>query len=278
MTARFWTKQKIKLVIGIIGLCFLAAPVYAFLGIGDVVIEPVLEAASQVLNGLTGANLGINTSTLVNAIKIAQIANAEYQRISFAVRGGWINVLEQLPSVDQTVNQVGETLGWPNMMNGTIGIAPTVWKRATVAIDPNPQVWIEEPPGQSKYLARLATAEAIDGEAERCLDQIAQVRNDQQKNALLITNLTNAIMNGSDAFNGTVGQLNINNAALAQGNAERRTQTVLQSCVSEALILNNKVSRDAIATATNDQTAAMIDQRTRSTMWDGQTTFSVPIP
>jgi hypothetical protein len=269
-------RRKVLIAAGL--LCVLAMPAAAFLGLADIVSDPVEEAETGVIEGIVGSNLVVDASTLASAIEIARLATAEYQRLSGAQRVGLVNVLEQIPEVDTTVNRVGETLGWPNMIGGTVGIAPTVWQRATVAINPNPTVWSEEPPGSSKFLAPLASVEAIDGTASRCLDQIAQYRDNWSKNNPLVTNLTTAIGDDSDAFNGTVGQLNVNNAALAQSNAESRAQTAIQACLAEGVLLNDKMNRDRIATAMNAQQAVMLNNQTRPTAWDGQTTFSVPIP
>jgi hypothetical protein len=83
---------------------------------------------------------------------------------------------------------------------------------------------------------------------------------------------------GSDANNGTVGQLNIDNGFLEQGNQERMTQTAMQTCLIEQTALANKIQRDNIAAEMNRQALNIQELETVPTGWDGSNTFTTPLP
>lgn len=275
-----WRRRKydclvVLLSVGI--LCALETPSYAFLGLGDIVYDPAVQMA--VLEGVVvgGAALGVNTATLAQVIQGVQIAMSEYQRIDPSVRGGW-KTSGQMPNIDATINQVGELAGWSDVMNGKVGIAPAVWAQATIGIKTTPEIWSEEIPGQSQVLAPLASIEAIDGSASRCLDQVAQARGNWGLNQTMIMNLINAQNDGTDGLNGTVGQINITNGTLEQGNEESRTQTAIQSCLVEQTALANKIQRDNLATELNGQAERLLEIETMPTLYDGGTTFTKELP
>jgi type IV secretion system protein TrbJ len=175
-----------------------------------------------------------------------QLENEAKQAVHFVEqKQNWINI-ELAAAHDSTQNQYGETVNWSTMVNGYPQIAPAVWSEATTA--PTHLTYLaNEVPGASRPLAQLASVEAQDGSASKCLATIAQYRADSAANANAVLDLESAQADGTDQTNSEIEQLNLINAAQAQANAESRSQGAIQACLVEQQILAAKAQRDTLA-------------------------------
>jgi hypothetical protein len=103
--------------------------------------------------------------------------------------------------------------------------------------------------------------EASDAISPDCLTAVGQYRAARTQNATAVSTLAAEELDGSDASNSEVQQLNLLNAAEAQKMAEMQTQGVLQSCVAAQMAAANMERRNAAALDLNT-TAFVQQQRT----------------
>jgi hypothetical protein len=141
---------------------------------------------------------------------------AKYMSLRFAQpqRMSW-RTLTQTAVNDFTQNRYGETVNWPVMVNGRPELASGAWTAATVPVT-HTSYLSSEIAGSSRLLAHLASVEAQDGSAAKCLSTIAQYRQNAAANAAPVLNLAAAQTDGSDNTNSQIEQLNLMNAAQAQ--------------------------------------------------------------
>ena len=175
-----------------------------------------------------------------------QLENEAKQAVHFVQqKQNWINI-ELAAAYDSTQNQYGETANWSTMVNGYPQIAPAVWSEATTA-PAHLNYLANEVPGASRPLAQLASVEAQDGSAAKCLATIAQYRADSAANVNSVLDLESAQADGTDLTNSEIEQLNLINAAQAQANTEERSQGAIEACLVEQQVLAQKVQRDTLA-------------------------------
>lgn len=180
-----------------------------------------------------------------NALQSYNLAMAMSQHFSHPQKAAWMTVA-QTAANDYTRNAYGETVMWPQMMNGRPALAPAAWANATLPVTHRSYL-SGEVPGSSALLAHLASIEAEDGSSTKCLSTIAQYRANAVLNATAAANLQTAQTDDTTATNSSVEQSNLLNAGQAQANNEQRAQGALQSCLVEQQILSNKTQRDALA-------------------------------
>jgi len=101
--------------------------------------------------------------------------------------------------------------------------------------------------------------EASDSVSPDCLTAVGQYRAARTQNATAVSTLTANELDGSDATNSEVEQLNLLNAAEAQKMAEMQTQGTLQSCLASQMAIANMQQRNAAAIDLN--TAAFVRQQ-----------------
>lgn len=180
-----------------------------------------------------------------NALQTYNLAMAMSQHFSHPQKASWMTVA-QTAANDYTRSSYGETVLWPQMMNGRPALAPSAWATATLPV--THQSYLSgEVPGSSALLAHLASIEAADGSSTKCLSTIAQYRSNAALNATAAANLQSAQTDDTTTTNSSVEQSNLLNAAQAQANNEQRAQGALQSCLVEQQIIANKAQRDAQA-------------------------------
>lgn len=180
-----------------------------------------------------------------NALQSYNLAMAMSQHFSHPQKAAWMTVA-QTAANDYTRNAYGETVMWPQMMNGRPALAPTAWANATLPVTHRSYL-SGEVPGSSALLAHLASIEAEDGSSTKCLSTIAQYRANAALNATAAANLQTAQTDDTTATNSSVEQSNLLNASQAQANNEQRAQGAMQTCLVEQQILANKAQRDALA-------------------------------
>jgi hypothetical protein len=227
-------------------------PAAAIFGFGDIVFDPSSYAVLGKMLTSNASLLAKTIQTYNQTVKIYQnglnlYEQAKYMSLRFAQaqRMSW-QTLTQAAVNDFTQNRYGETVSWPAMMNGRPELASGAWAAATVPVT-HTSYLSSEIAGSSRLLAHLASVEAQDGSAAKCLSTIAQYRQNAAANVAPVLNLAAAQTDGSDSTNSQIEQLNLINAAQAQANNEARSQGAVEACLVEQQVLANKVQRDAVA-------------------------------
>jgi hypothetical protein len=227
-------------------------PARAIFGFGDIVFDPSSYAtlgkiftSDATLLQKTILTYNETVKIYTNALQSYNLAMAMSQHFSHPQKAAWMTVA-QTAANDYTRNAYGETVMWPQMMNGRPALAPTAWANATLPVTHRSYL-SGEVPGSSALLAHLASIEAEDGSSTKCLSTIAQYRANAALNATAAANLQTAQTDDTTVTNSSVEQANLLNASQAQANNEQRAQGALQTCLVEQQILANKAQRDALA-------------------------------
>lgn len=218
---------------------------------GVIVFDPsvfaklVAESEKQIQQYVRqGLQLKQETQQALNSAQ--QLVNQAKQAMHFVQEKKLWMTLGQTAINDLTRNQFGETLTWPTMVNGQPRFATGAWTSATMS--PSHLGFLSNAvPGSSQPLAQLASVEAQDGSAAKCLATIAEYRANAVANTNAIASLGGDEMDGSDDTNSEIEQLNLINAAQAQANNEARSQGAVEACLVEQQILAAKVQRDTLA-------------------------------
>jgi hypothetical protein len=227
-------------------------PARAIFGFGDIVFDPSSYAtlgkiftSDATLLQKTILTYNETVKIYTNALQSYNLAMAMSQHFSHPQKAAWMTVA-QTAANDYTRNAYGETVMWPQMMNGRPALAPAAWANATLPVTHRSYL-SGEVPGSSALLAHLASIEAQDGSSTKCLSTIAQYRANAALNATAAANLQTAQTDDTTATNSSVEQANLLNAGQGQANNEQRAQGAMQTCLVEQQILANKAQRDALA-------------------------------
>jgi len=227
-------------------------PAAAIFGFGDIVFDPSSYATLGKIFTSDASLLAKTIQTYNETVKVYENGlnlynQAKYMSLRFSQpqRMAWLTVTQAAVN-DFTQNKYGETVNWPAMVNGRPELAARAWAAATVPVT-HASYLSSETPGSSRLLAHLASIEAQDGSATKCLSTIAQYRESAAANLALTLSLSAAQADASDNTNSQIEQLNLMNAAQAQANNEARSQGAVEACLVEQQILANKVQRDAVA-------------------------------
>lgn len=247
-------KQKLKgfgiLAAGAAAMLLIAQPAKAIFGFGDIVFDPTSYAT---LGSIMSSNASMVTKMIEEYNQLVKIYSTNTQmyqralymeqRIAHPQRTMWMTLAQQQVN-DRTRNLYGETAQWPTMLNGQPSWAGAAWSNSTLSLRSNPNL-SSETLGSSAALAHVATVEAIDGSAEKCLATIAQYRASAQANIGAYAALQTSQLDDSDTTNSEIQQLNLINASQAQAMNEARNQGAVHACLVEQQILANKQQRDA---------------------------------
>jgi hypothetical protein len=202
---------------------------------------------------------------------IQQVKTMKQNLLRFGQKSYWATVGHQTLQ-NATRNSYGETSNWGQLLNGNPTLASSTWTAATVGVQPNVALRNEQL-GNSAALANLASVEAVDGSATRCLATIAQYRADAAANRNAQMNLQSAQLDTTDGTNSEIQQLNLINAANAQAANEQRSQGNVQACLVELQTLNSKMQRDALASQMNFFTRIQHYDATEGGAWVGAAEF-----
>ena len=202
---------------------------------------------------------------------IQQVRMMKQNLLRFTQKSYWSTVGHRTLQ-NATRNSYGETNNWGAMLNGNPNLVTSAWTEATVGIQPNVALRNEQL-GNSAALANLASVEAVDGSATRCLATIAQYRADAAANRNAQINLQGAQLDTTDGTNSEIEQLNLLNAANAQAANEQRSQGNVQACLVELQTLNSKIQRDALASHMNFFTGIQHYDATEGGAWIGAAEF-----
>jgi hypothetical protein len=217
---KFNVKNHRKWAIGGAVLLLTATPSFALFGIGDIVFDPTSYAS--LVSQLT------TLETQYNMLK----NNIEH----FSLKQQWQTTLNAMKNAN-VKNMFGETNGMSTALNtNSPAASSTAWTAATVPVSGT----------TTSYLAGQTPGST-------------QLRAARTQNATANSSLTAQQLDGSDATNSEVEQLNLLNAAEAQKMSEMQSQGTLQTCIASQMAVVNMQQRNAAALDLN--TAAFVQQQ-----------------
>jgi hypothetical protein len=232
-----------KLVVGGAVLLLTATPSVALFGIGDIVFDPT-SYASLVSQATTALN---------------QLKTLENNVTHFSLKQQWQTTLNTLKNAN-VQNLFGETNGMSTALNSNSPSASsTAWTAATVPVGGSTTTYLAGQTPGSAQLSQLAMIEASDSVSPDCLTAIGQYRATRTQSTPANTALVTQHLDGSDATNSEVQQLNLLNAAETQKMSEMQTQGILQACLASQMTVANMQQRNAAAQDLN--TAALVQQQ-----------------
>jgi hypothetical protein len=235
--------RKRRWLIAVSALLLAATPGFALFGIGDVVFDPTSYAS--LVQQLTTLQLEYNT--IKNNVT------------HFSIKQQWQATLTALKNTN-VKNLLGETNGMTTALNTNAPAASsTAWTAATVPISSSTTSYLQTQTLGSAQLSQLALIEASDAISPDCLTAVGQYRAARTQNATAVSTLAADELDGSDASNSEVQQLNLLNAAEAQKMAEMQTQGTLQACLAAQMAVANMERRNAAAIDLN--TAGFVQQQ-----------------
>jgi hypothetical protein len=117
---------------------------YALLGLGDVVFDP---SSFAMLSQIWQENIAIDAKLMKEISQLVTIANQLNRTYHLGVQ--MAQQIQQLPRLawstvairiahDYTQSVYGETILWPNLVNGMPGLAAGAWQQSTQSIKPMP--------------------------------------------------------------------------------------------------------------------------------------------
>jgi type IV secretion system protein TrbJ len=240
---KFNMKNHRRWAIGGAVLLLTATPSFAIFGFGDIVFDPT-----------SYANLVSQATTALNQLK-----TIENNVTHFSFKQQWQTALNTLKNAN-VKNMFGETNGMSTALNtNSPNTSSTAWTAATVSLDSNLATYLQGMPPGSARLSQLAMIEASDSVSPDCLTAIGQYRSARSQNAAATSSLAAEQIDGSDATNSEVEQLNLLNAAEAQKMSEMQSQGVLQACLASQMTISNMQLRNAAVQDLN--TAALVQQQ-----------------
>jgi type IV secretion system protein TrbJ len=235
------------LILGLIPL----RPAKALFGIGDIVFDPSVYAAVGQIWASNASMLAKMIEEYNQIVKIYSVNMQTYnQALSMATRFTHLDhqfwITQGMSRVnDYTQNKYGETIAWHGLVNGNPSVAAGAWGNASLELKDNPSL-----AQTASAKSALASVEVIDGTNTRCLQVIAQYRQNVSANEQQIQ----ALQNSFNGANSQMQQLEVMNAANAQAANESRAQGELQACLSEQQAESAKVTRDQITETLNFNT------------------------
>jgi hypothetical protein len=240
---KFNVNNRRKWAIGSAVLVLTATPSFALFGIGDIVFDPT-----------SYASLVSQATTALNQLKTIE-NNVEH----FSLKEQWQTTLNAMKNAN-VKNMFGETNGMSTALNTNSPTASsTAWTAATVSVSGNTSTYLQGQTPGSAQLSQLAMIEASDSISPDCLTAVGQYRGARTQNVTANSNLATQQLDGSDATNSEVEQLNLLNAAEAQKMSEMQSQGVLQACLASQMTVANMEQRNAAALDLN--TAAFVQQQ-----------------
>jgi hypothetical protein len=190
---------------------------------------------------------------LTTAQSQLQTATSEYNTVKsnvqqFSVKTIWQTELNKIKSVS-VPNTYGETNGLTSALNlNSQSAALMAWTNTKIGLTPESSTTLtNQTVGQSSNLSQLAMIEASDAASPDCLNAVGSYRQARNDSAAAQTSLQAAQLDGSDATNSEVEQLNLLNASQAQQLNEQQAQGALHTCLAQQMTIQNMQQRNAAA-------------------------------
>lgn len=277
----FTSTKKRSIAILLAGAVLFVAvePARAIFGVADLVFDPSsLAELGHIWNEdiSNGAKIVAETNQLIKIYStgMAMYENAQFmrQRFSSGTRAGWMTAVQT--GVDNyTHNQYGETVLWPQVMNGAPAMAPQAWANATVAMQAQAT---SNPAIGSADAASLALVEMIDGASIQCMQNLAQYRQNAIANQQPISFFRMKASDDTDSAGSRIEQAILSNFGIIHTNNELRAQGTIQSCEAVQQTLAAKQMRDEIVN--NMNYSAKVQQDMNSQSWDATNPFAGEMP
>jgi hypothetical protein len=239
------TKRRKWLLGAGAALLFVTTPSFAVFGIGDLVFDPTSYASlvSQLTTLETQYNMLRNNIT------------------HFSAKQQWQTTLHALENVN-VANMFGETAGMSIALNSNSPSASsTAWTASKVQTNTTTSSYMQTQGSGSPRMSQLAMIETSDAISPDCLTAVGQYRAGRTQNATASNSLNSSQFDITSATNSEVQQLNLLNAAQAQGITEMQSQGALQVCLAGQMTVANMQERNAAA---QDLNSAAVVQQQRS--------------
>ena len=224
-------------------LLLTATPSFALFGLGDIVFDPTSYAS------------------LVQQLTMLQM---QYSMIKdnlthFSFKQQWQTTLFSLENVNVT-DLFGETAGMNAALNtNSPSASSTAWKAAAITMNGSAPSYLASQSLGSARTSQLALIETSDAVSPDCLTAVGQYRDARATNATANSSLISQQLDGGNSTNSEVQQLNLLNAAEAQGMAEMQSQGTLQTCLASQMTVANMERRNAAVEDLN--TAVFVQQQ-----------------
>jgi hypothetical protein len=242
---KFTRKRKWLVGTGAV-LLLTATPSFALFGIGDIVFDPTSYA--QLVSQLT--TLESQYNMLKNNIT------------HFSWKQQWQTTLTALKNAN-VANMFGETAGVNIALNtNSPNASLTGWKAATVSVTSGVNTYLAGQPLGKDRMSQLAMIEMSDSASPDCLTAVGQYRAARTQNASANSTLAAQQLDGTDATNTEIEQLNLLNAAEAQKLSEMQSQGTIQTCLATQMTVANMQQRN---TAAQDLNTVALVQLQRAT-------------
>lgn len=277
----FVTKKRGVAIAAAGAVLFVAVkPAEAIFGLGDITYDPAAVAELTHIwneNISTGAKIVEEYNQLVKIYSAGEslYQNAEFmkQRFSSGTRSGWMTAV-QTGAGNYTRNKYGETVLWPQVMNGAPAMAPQAWTNATVAMQQ--QAAAVSPAIGSPEAASLALVEMIDGASVQCMQNLSQYRQNAIANQQPISFFHMKASDDTDSAGSQIEQMILSNFGMIQNGNELRAQGTIQSCEATQQMLAAKQTRDEIVSSMNY--AAKVQQDMSNSTLDASNPFAGRMP
>jgi hypothetical protein len=240
----------VPLVAGLGYLAVNPVPLYAFLGLGDIVFDPTSYATfgkiwgQDVSNGVKLAETFNQTVKIVsNGLQLYNITMQMAKRIDS--KQAWETAMFAMGN-EIMQSHYNETINFNAVMNGDVLHAAQAWHQSTLN-GGNAGYLGNSSAQSSSRMANYSTLQLMDQTSQRCAQILANYKSTQDSNALPESKLYSDTFDMSDAKNSLMAGLNV----LAGGHIHTQTQLKangnVQACLAEQATLQAKLERDNLA-------------------------------
>ncbi len=224
-------KAKRNLVIGGAMVALTATTSFAQFGIPSIVFDPSSwgELVTQAATAYT------------------QLQTIKSNLTHFTFKGLW-QTTETAMKQANVQNQFGETNGMTSALNTNSPAASSMaWTNATEPVNSTTTTYLAGQNPGSAQLSQLAMIEASDSASPDCLNAVGAYHSARTNDAAAEAALQQQQLDGNDATNSEVEQLNLLNASQAQHMVEMQAQGVLHACLASQMAISNMQQRNAAA-------------------------------
>ena len=217
-------------------------------------LKQIANDAEKIANQKTSIANEIQQLAKLDAEILRQTAimqQAIYAATHFdsVLKSKWLAAGNQVVGNWTTPNYYGETAGWTGAVNS--GTAPqTGWQAAVLKMQKAMSIALD-PLTAARNLSHAASVNTFDGAGPVALQTVGNARQQQIQIDGAIQRLETASLDGSDAMNSQVQQLNLLTAASIIQLRQQQTAATLGTSLLEQQTIANKLQRDQLADRLN---------------------------
>jgi len=261
-------------------LVMISLPLYAILGIGDIVDSPIADMNAMVQIGHMIDEYGqllLTYQTTVNTYN--QIQNAARQ---ITGKGAWEFVRSAIPTaIPPTPNSMGSSGSWSDTLNtGLRNIQ--AWDQATMQMSSPSGLMSSLGSYEQGRLANYqATLELNDAIAKNAMSASGSTRSVAAQRAASLAMLQAASLSDDPALNTATGIANKTNVGVVAVAQAVHDQNALMASLVDQQNIAMKERHDAMANAINVSVASSskdATQATISTLWGGDSSVRSTLP